>query len=129
MEIRRKLFIDMNKWVRGGKGPDGNKAESYLLNDRGLMCCLGFDAFSLGSLEHNCFEMSYPSELTNAEAWGLENSQDFCYCGSSYGSLKKYQILAIINDAQGDDEVRIAWLKEGFKVWGGIEVEFGMGPK
>jgi hypothetical protein len=59
------LTIQRSKWRRGG----GNsyKVEGYgptrLLNDRGYMCCLGFDALACGFTENNIYDRTDPESL------------------------------------------------------------------
>lgn len=58
---RKVLVIERSKWRRGG--PDGGDGVTRLLNDRGLMCCLGFDALACGVPKAVILNMIDPESL------------------------------------------------------------------
>lgn len=54
----KTLTIDCERWARGGKGGD-----SRLLNRRGKMCCLGFDALACGADRKMIRNICNPEQL------------------------------------------------------------------
>ncbi len=72
---RRTLVIDRSRWARtnqGGKRPNG---DSFLLNSKGCMCCLGFDCANLGVKNESLFRVSMPhdSSLLSSLPRGLQS--------------------------------------------------------
>jgi hypothetical protein len=144
----KKLVIDRSRWLRG-------ETEGVLLNDDGRMCCLGFEALRIGLTAR---EIRYGGNITTLECWcGREEKQhlmrevdypgwlgdfftsrtDVGYAQHSnrtdlpqpYPMGSAEDALTIINDCPDvDDATREAWLTEGFRALGGIEVEFVDGP-
>ena len=51
------LTIERSKWLRG------HVEESYLRDDQGRMCCLGFDAVACGLTPEQITWIAEPSEL------------------------------------------------------------------
>jgi hypothetical protein len=48
IRVPKILTIERATWRRGGGYPSDRLGPTRLLNDRGLMCCLGFDAVACG---------------------------------------------------------------------------------
>jgi hypothetical protein len=67
MGEKRVLTIDRSKWRRGGGSeinhPDG---PTRLLNERGKMCCLGFDALACGLPPEAIQDKGEPGEIDDA---------------------------------------------------------------
>jgi len=61
------LTIKRSKWRRGGGGItiNDNKGSTRLLNDKGLMCCLGFDAIGCGFTPADILGKVDPEELAH----------------------------------------------------------------
>lgn len=121
----RKLIIDRSRWYRG-QGGEG----SGLLLGNGHMCCLGFHALACGYTEEEIDGKQYPNALryqvdriSHPAQWLFDRSPSLA--GTRWESA-----LAAINDTREvDDAIREAWLIEGFRVLGDIEVEFIDGPE
>lgn len=58
------LTIERSKWRRGGSDHDGTQGPTALLNEKGLMCCLGFDALACGLLPGAIVGRVSPAEVT-----------------------------------------------------------------
>ncbi len=58
------LIIDRSKWRRGGDVYNITHGSTALLNDHGLMCCLGFDALACGVSVRELAHIGDPAELT-----------------------------------------------------------------
>lgn len=57
------LVIDRSRWRRGGSKFDGQFGRTHLLNNKGMMCCLGFDALACGVLKKDIFEVANPVDV------------------------------------------------------------------
>lgn len=57
-----KFTVDRSKWARGDNGPAGGS--SYLLDEYGKMCCLGFCMRQLGEPEQAIFLKPMPADLS-----------------------------------------------------------------
>lgn len=59
---KKILTIDRSKWNRGKKGPGA----CLMLNEVGMMCCLGFDALACGLTESQIMGVGTPSMIMDA---------------------------------------------------------------
>lgn len=61
----RVLTIDRSKWRVGGSGRELCSLKGYtkLLNEKGMMCCLGFDSLACGFTANEIGGRFYPSGL------------------------------------------------------------------
>lgn len=75
------LTIERAKWRRGGDTPEkvAEFGETVLLNDSGLMCCLGFDAHACGIPKKNLLGVGNPSDLA---------AEDLVRHGSRYAQMR-----------------------------------------
>jgi hypothetical protein len=124
----KKLVIDRNRWLRGHEGSSALLVR--VMDEDPQMCCLGFHALACGLTEDDIENKAYPSVLGDyPERWLLEE-QDSWVPESGVVNVKLWdRVIALMNDANGvDDPTREAWLTEGFRALGGIEVEFVDGP-
>jgi hypothetical protein len=58
------LTIQRSKWRRGGVEHNKRQGLTRLLNEHGLMCCLGFDALACGVPEAEVKLTSEPCDLS-----------------------------------------------------------------
>lgn len=61
--MTRTLTIDRSKWRRGGSDRDTIQGTTALLNHRGFMCCLGFDAIACGVPEAAIMGVGEPIDV------------------------------------------------------------------
>ena len=62
----KHLIIDRNKWRTGGAIYDKRFGNTELLNDRGMMCCLGFYCLQIGNKSPNeISERALPESLNS----------------------------------------------------------------
>jgi hypothetical protein len=129
----KKLIIDRSRWMRGGMPmvtcDDGTRSlrDGCLIDNDDYQCCLGFYAFAEGADPYESLNQPLPGDVLDLD----EHSWLMASTGwSDSGRVNTVQeALAWINDAELlDDATREAWLTEGFRVLGGIEVEFVDGP-
>lgn len=139
----KKLVIDRSRWLRG-------KTEGTLLDDEGQMCCLGFESRRIGltvrdirhggtitglpcwsgseERQHIAGQSEFPGWL-ESRLGGEKTMVGYSSCRSGFPMDSVEDALTIINDCPDiDDPTRETWLTEGFRVLGGIEVEFVDGP-
>jgi len=60
----KTLTIDRDRWRRGGIRRNHTHGPTYLLNDEGYMCCLGFDALACGVTPYEMRGAYGPGEVT-----------------------------------------------------------------
>jgi hypothetical protein len=72
MKDKKILTIERRKWYRG-KGSD----ESVLLNSRGEMCCLGFDAIANGLSQDCILGMETPAAVVITHRKALTDHPDY----------------------------------------------------
>lgn len=65
MAKKRVLVINRAKWRRGGDTPTlvEKYGDTMLLNEKGFMCCLGFDAVALGIPKYQLESCGNPSDI------------------------------------------------------------------
>ena len=81
MKKLKELAIDRSKWKRGSP----NSHDTYLLDDDGKMCCLGFYALACGADEESIrnktepefLEFEIPGLSYDAEETGLRYNTEF----------------------------------------------------
>lgn len=92
----KELIIKRSKWLTPEKSLG---AGSYLLNEMGLMCCLGFAAIKLGLTEDEIVGYTY---IASTDVDNLDNFSQFCQRNSlvanGIGNTKLSSEVAIIND-------------------------------
>ena len=104
----RKLVIDRAKWQCAGHR-DG---ATFLLNDVGKMCCLGFQAIAVGYSVRSIKGKSDPCEVARGKSCkpGLPVSQSDGY----WANLAWADLAIEINDKVRDDANRESQLTELF---------------
>jgi hypothetical protein len=111
-----KVIIDRSIWVNGRYF---NK-ESRLLNIRGQRCCLGFLGQVCGLKDSSAINVSRPMFVQAAwpkKLFDVVFNEPHTYSAES--------ILIALNDYDDiDDDIREAWIYEGFKTVLDYEVEF-----
>lgn len=119
-----KLIIDRSKWNTGYRLEN----ESFLLSSNGNMCCLGFLARQCGASDSQMRLEAYPNHVRlfnwpeNVNAL-FENSNYRLTVKDSYYSWQ--EVFTILNDIKNiKHEVRESWIKTGFKILFGYDVEF-----
>jgi len=134
------LVIDRGKWNCGRK-----KLNPKLLQPHtGMMCCLGFLAyFGLHAKEEDIINVGMPSEVHSVCAWPiklfgmytkdevLSNAIGATVNGFYERLLSWENFFATINDIRTDinhqlidNDIREAWIKEGFEKILNIDVRF-----
>lgn len=59
-----KLIIDRSKWRTGGNGKYATgMGSTFLVNDQGYMCCLGFMCVEMGVEKNSCSRIGLPEDL------------------------------------------------------------------
>lgn len=122
-----KLVIDRSKWLRG----EGSTNSQLRRLSDGKMCCLGFHALACGADKKLITGSTQPLHLCEIRGFKYPSGQTWAGTATPLGSsvdwLGPYMFsrLTEINDAANiDDATREAWLIEGFRVLGGVEIEF-----
>jgi len=130
----KKIIIERSKWFVGD--PYSScllGSESATGRDDSKMCCLGFLGEACGISKDSMYKRSLPKHTLSWELtiWPEEL---FTPCNDAYADITaigKYyynswqEVLAAINDADiSDNDIRESWIKEGFKILLGYEVEF-----
>lgn len=116
----RVLVIDRSKWQRGL--PDDFDGDTYLLDQSGMMCCLGFDAIACGIARKRILSVQTPAGITGALPWS--------YRAGRFSSNTREHTMAVatamdINDnALIDDPEREALLIPVLKQLGWDDVRF-----
>jgi hypothetical protein len=116
-----KLVIDRATWGRGQGNKMGGSGDSCLLSPKtGKKCCLGFYALACGYSEIEIRGKAMPWSLDRSDPryrqWQSDPSK------ISHGDPQA--ILAGLNDEPDvPDEIREAWIAEGFRVLSGYQVE------
>lgn len=122
-----KVVVDMKTWRRGGEEFDEEHGQTFLLNSKGNMCCLGFVARAYGISEDNIRGVGEPDDIEGLAS--LEESPAKLYPSlvmdiheesPFLGQIFKCTYLAskamlINDDSHLTDEERIVKLKNLFK--------------
>lgn len=59
-----KLIINRSKWRTGGNGKYATgMGNTFLVNNAGFMCCLGFMCMEMGVESLSCYEIGLPEDL------------------------------------------------------------------
>ena len=62
----QQLIIDRSKWRTGGVELYDKYGDTKILNDKGMMCCLGFYCTQIGNKsKQEIFEIALPESLEN----------------------------------------------------------------
>lgn len=89
MKKKYKIIIDRSKWRTGVNGPNATgKGSTYLLNDGGYKCCLGF----------------ITQQITKKGIRSLSEPSD---CNFSVPCLNKYETDTYINTDLSQDAMNI----------------------
>jgi len=122
-----KLVIDRSKWRTGASGDSKTGlGNTFLLNNEGFMCCLGFFCLSAGLKENHIRSAGTPRDAVfdhniNLMPIAESNSDDDdgIYIDTDFGSG-----AVDINDSETiDSKTREIQVKDHFATVG-IEVEF-----
>lgn len=97
--MQNKLVIDRSKWRFGGQDAAEDEDNStMLLNDRGLMCCLGFESIRCGVSMEYILNIPSPQQLKPLEKKKIQHLLNFntesefnCTFNSTF-TLKAIQI-------------------------------------
>lgn len=128
-----KTIVDRRKWLRGIYADGGQK--SFLLNNQGMMCCLGFRAKVRGLKDEDIRELGEPSSLYNVgniepdqiekDSWLVFKDEDIegLFCSSTEAAYA----MRINDDESLTDEEREKEIIEIFN-HNGEEIEF-VGPR
>lgn len=124
MEKRKlkTLVIDRSRWRRGAMATDSEpKGTTRLLNNKGFMCCLGFDALACGLSEDQILGVTAPSLLipkgridqgTHAEY--VESRCGLCCKDTPVHSAMVANDSDTISEATREKRVRAALRKLGW---------------
>lgn len=105
-----KLTIDREIWRAG---PHGRGAAGELINDEGCLCILAFLCRAVGIPDEELIGVPLPYLLNGFELSKLPRA---LYDTTSMGIVTWEKVFVVISDARDiDDEIREAWLAEGFK--------------
>jgi hypothetical protein len=105
-----QLIIDRSKWRTGGTSLNDKFGETKLLNDKGMMCCLGFYCLQIGNkTEHEIFDIALPETLETNE--GIEP-----LVTSEFKHTEFTERVVFINDGESwGNEFREIQIHEQFK--------------
>jgi hypothetical protein len=114
----QELIIDRSKWRTGGSNFNYRFGGTELLNDKGMMCCLGFYCLQIGNKsKQEIFEIALPETL--GDYTGIEPLVK----GSGYNSEFTEDAVSI-NDAESLlNEFREIQIHQHFKIIN-IDVKF-----
>jgi hypothetical protein len=106
----QQLIIDRSKWRTGGVKLYGKYGDTKLLNDKGMMCCLGFYCLQIGNKsEHEIFDIALPSSLNSEK--GIESLVTPTFRQTDFTESAIY-----INDSQDlSNEFREIQIHQHFK--------------
>lgn len=60
---KKVLTIERSLWVRGGGRTRYLYGDAALLNEKGRMCCLGFDALACGLQQEDILHVEMPADI------------------------------------------------------------------
>lgn len=80
-----KLIIDRKKWRTGGDSCyKTGSGPTLLLNDKGYMCCLGFDALRKGLSKKDILNVGEPEDIFDDENDDIRNEKLNKYYGEGF---------------------------------------------
>jgi len=62
-----KFTVDCKTWRFGGRTHDLEKGDTELLNDKGMMCCLGHCAKNMNIPDYELIDICYPFLIVNPQ--------------------------------------------------------------
>lgn len=104
----KKFVIDRSKWLRGQ-----GSINSYLLDNEGKMCCLGFYAQECGLRPQDIKNVAEPITVvvSKKKDW---NSFLIATDGAVDNSPDTWKLMEINDDPKLDDKVREKFIKDRF---------------
>ena len=116
-----KLIIDRSRWNRGHCLSGVSHLLGLASDDR---CCLGFLGQACGISDEDLQGVAYPSSI-RSELWP-EKLFERSGWNIVPGSCELYEtFFAMLNDERETDEgTRESWIRAGFSILMGIDVEF-----
>lgn len=136
MAEKKILTIDRTKWRRGGPGEQDAEAkakgsyeahtyalnrrfgQTMLLNNKGLMCCLGFDALACGLAPEDIENVGEPSDIPRPRFGFVLDEDDYEYIEPPSPSAfkhREYFISRVDGNAQAIGDAINFNDGEGFK--------------
>jgi hypothetical protein len=111
----RQLVIDRSKWRTGGNILDTQFGVTQLLNDNGMMCCLGFYCLQIGNkTENEISEIGLPESLDSCE--GIEELIEPVSDIRDFKNNDFTEIAIYINDSEElSNEFREIQIHQHFK--------------
>lgn len=117
----KKFTVDYSKWRCGGQDDQTTlgKGGTYLLNQEGYRCCLGFVESQLGLSDEEIFEKTYPYTTMVENILAIRNDEVYNWRNTQFA-----QRATSINDNSSiSHSFRIWQLKTHFANFG-YELEF-----
>ena len=124
----RVLTIDRSKWRKGGDRMDHIQGTTRLLNDKGYMCCLGFDALASGIPREVILGRDTPADIVNETEHHVPDDYEITRLCSTHGMLDNSQAVNAAMEANDEprlDEItREARVRKALIDLGWDDVEF-----
>jgi hypothetical protein len=125
--MNKVLTIQRSKWRRGGGDDSKHPAgPTRLLNEKGFMCCLGFDALACGVPAEEIHDVGEPEEIGNLETFG-DYYTESRFTEDQWGAVQKEAIRRAIKHNDADElggAAREALIREDLIALGWDDVVF-----
>jgi hypothetical protein len=109
------LTIERAKWRRGGDVNNKKYGMTMLLNSRGYMCCLGFDAIACGIAKDRLRRRDYPHQIRNAPAEYVATRTDGNWHSDAVSEAIEANDDPDISDREREKRVRAALKRLGWE--------------
>jgi len=118
MKEKIKVTIDRSKWRTGLNGTSASgRGDTYLLNDEGFMCCLGFCSLATGVSKSEMLNEPLPDWVRIKNKKNINGFDSLVYINENleYTSTDLSFKAAKINDSPDDRATKEQQLLELFK--------------
>lgn len=115
----KEFVVKRSQWLRG------DFENSYLSNDKGMKCCLGFYSCAAGFLDKDIKMQGAPNELVDSsgKVWDTFLLESPTEDSESCNSNACFDLMSINDDDTSDDAEKEFLLKEKFAEHG-VKVTF-----